>query len=380
VNLNTVFIDAMRNLKTHYLKTFIIVAVSLLLLLPQLALAQSTPNPKTDLNQALNITELKISMAESSLKVNPSLRTLAELAAALEDYLNNNCFGQLLSTLKYDGPPTDPNCISKMERLLSFYPNNPVAVCLRDGIAAPSCENAYNVQELRAFTSSDSAADPALKVGLSAQDEAKVKALSETLANVNRDYQSAQQVADKQKLMDDAAQLYDQLLSVTCKLYSLKLEQPQGAKDEPTEDPSIREVRERLLKIPPALRGDYQNQLLTQAEEELGRAASDKARQALILERIKVIQNPDNRQTLTAADKERIRIVLPRCKELIEQSAKILPHLPSPICHRQGWRSPQCVKAIEGWHRYRAKVAEESRKRGERNAVVATPAPIISSF
>lgn len=366
-----------------------IIAASLVMTLFVHADAEPTkaPSPpisavRADLNKALNVTDLKISMAESSLKLNPTLRSIAELSSALEAYLTSHCFGDVLRTLKYDGPPTHPTCIARMERLLEIYPQNPVAVCLRDGMSAQSCSNAYRSQSLKRFSGGSSIAeipDPALKVGLSAEDNNKLRALSETLRNVNNDYQRAQSDSDKQKYMDDATQLYDQILGITCRIVALKLEEPVDAKKEAVEDPSIRDAREKLLKVPPGLRADYQHKMLLEAESELARHQKDPARQKLIIERIKVINNPEQKTSLSAAGKLRSRVVLPSCFDYIEQSSKILPHFPSPTCHREGWYSPQCLEALGKWRIYRQQVAlEEAKRQGKQ--IAPTPNPIISSF
>jgi hypothetical protein len=348
--------------------------------------ASPSPKPtiaaKPDLNKALNVTDLKISMAESSLKLNPTLRSLAELSSALELYLTSHCFGDIFSTLKYDGPPTDPLCIARMERLLEIYPNNPVAVCLRDGMATQSCSDSYRNQTLRRFSggsSIDEVPDPALKVGLSAAENSKLKALSETLRNVNKDYQEATDDGDKQKHMDDATQLYDQILSTTCRIVALSLEETAAAKKEAEEDYTIREVRTKLLKVPPSLRADYQRQMLLDAESELARSRNDPVHQKIIVEKIKVINNPEQQSSLSTTGKIRVRVVLPSCFDYIEQCSKILPHFPSPICHREGWYSPQCLQALAKWRVYRQEVAQAEAKRSGKQ-VQPTPNPIISSF
>jgi hypothetical protein len=339
-----------------------------------------------DLRSALNINDLAISMAESSLKLNPSLRLIAELSNALEAYLTKNCYGNLLQTLQYQGTPTNPDCIARMERLLEVYPNNPVAVCLRDGIEAKSCADAYRNQRTEPFRDSYSSLeeipDPALKVGLSAADKAKIDALDETLRNVNDDYQNASTDDQKYKYMSDAALLYDQVLSVACKITALKLENPkkdENAEEEEREDVSIRDARERLLKLPPALRPDYQRKMLLDAEAELARAAQDKDAQRVILKKIEVINNPDNRKAVTAEGKLRVRIILPECDEYSKQSSEILPQFPSPTCHREGWYSPQCIGALRQWHTYRRKMQEAATKRAGK-ATTPTPHPVISAF
>jgi len=349
----------------------------------------------TDLRSALNINDLAISMAESSLKLNPSLRLVAELSSALEAYLTKNCFGNLLQTLQYEGPPTNPDCIARMERLFEVYPDNPVAVCLRDGIEAKSCADAYRNQRTEAFRNAYASLkeipDPALKVGLSAADTTKMRALEETLRNVNSDYQKATTDEQKYKYMTDATHLYDQVLSIACKISALKLEEPEsrGSEDgeegnksrtqEEYEDSSIREAREKLLKLPPGLRPDYQRKMLLEAEADLERAARDKEAQKVILKRIEVINNPDNRQAITAKGKLRVRIILPECDDYSRQSAKIMPQFPSPTCHREGWYSPMCVGALRQWHTYRRKMQDAADKRAGKDAA-PTPHPIISSF
>jgi hypothetical protein len=350
--------------------------------------APAAASPSTDLRSALNINDLAISMAESSLKLNPSLRLVAELSSALEAYLTKNCFGNLLQTLKYEGSPTNPDCIARMERLFEVYPNNPVAVCLRDGIEAKSCTDAYRNQRTEAFRDTYSSIteipDPALKVGLSAGDNEKLRALEQTLRNVNSDYQKAKTDEQKAKYLIDATQLYDQVLSIACKITALKLEDTRkedGEEEEEQkyEDPSIREAREKLLKLPAGLRPDYQRKMLQEAEADLERAANDKEAQKVILKRIEVINNPETHKVITAEGKLRVRIILPVCDDYSRQSAKLLPQFPSPTCHREGWYSPQCVGALRQWHTYRRKLQDTVDKRAGKE-VTPTPHPVISSF
>lgn len=355
-------------------------------------IAEETPTPastqvpsktrsQTDLHTALNVNDLSITMAESSMKMNPSLRALGELSSALETYLTKNCFGNLLQTLHYDGPPTDPNCIARMERLLEVYPSNPVAVCLRDGIAAETCAGAYKNQTLRSFanSSSDSNLDPALKVGLSAIDMKKLRALEDTLSHVNSDYQKASNDDEKQKFMDDASRLYDQLLSIACRVVVLKLEEPESSMRAQQEEPSVREARERLLALPAGLRSEYQRKMLLDAEAELAREAKNPLAQKIILKKIEAIQNPEKSSTLSASGKLRVRIVLPECEDYMKRASSILPNFPSPTCHREGWYSPNCIDAIKQWHAYHSRVREQAAKRAGKK-IAPTPNPLISSF
>jgi hypothetical protein len=333
------------------------------------------------LQKALSVTELKIEMAESSWKIKRTLRSLTELANALETYLNENCFGDILKTLSYSGPPTNPDCLARMDRLLDIYPDNPVATCLRDGIESQSCSDAYRGQSMKQFsasTSEEDAPDPALRVGLSAQDVQKLRAINETLGNINKDYQKASTDDEKQKHTDDAMHLYDQALSISCKIVALQLEEPTGGKKVDDEHSSIREIREKLLKIPPALRPEYQERLTTEAEEELAKAKGSPSDQKLILQKIEAIRNPEVDITPRTAGKLRYRVVLPQCYDLVGKASILVPNLPSPTCHRDGWQSPQCLVAVKKWHAYRGQIAERRRK--SQQQAQPTPGSQISSF
>jgi hypothetical protein len=354
------------------------------------ALSQETPKAtnsnQANLHDALNINDLAITMAESSFKVTPSLKKLSELVGALETSLTRNCYGSMLQTLSYSGTPTDPTCLAQMERLLDLYPNNPVAVCLRDGIDAQSCSDAYRGQSVELFKGAmaplEDIPDPALKVGLTAADREKLSALEETLKNVNKDYQKVRSDEDKYKYLIDAAQIHDRMLAVACKVAAVKLEEPASAKLQPstTEDFSIRDAREKLLKLPPALRPEYQRKMLLEAETELATKGKDKQAQQIILKRIAVINNPeDTRLTVSAAGKLRIRIILPSCDEYSQRATKAIPQFPSPTCHREGWHSPQCISALRQWHATRRKMQDSIAKHST-NTTPTAPPSIISSF
>ena len=343
---------------------------------------ESSGKKPTNQKNALNITDLKLEMAESTWKVRPSLRALTDLVNALEGHLNQNCFGDMLKTLVYSGPPTNPDCIAKMERLFDLYPSNPIATCLRDGIESQSCSDTYREQSMKQFSgnysSFDQIPDPALKVGLSVQDREKLKALNETLANLNTDYRGATTDADKQKLTENAMHLYDQALSIACKIVAVDLEDPESGAKKEEEDYSVRQIREKLLKIPPALRREYQDKLMTEAEEELAKAKDSEPKKKLAMQKISVIQNPQTEQGPTTAGKLRYIVVLPECYDLVGKASVLLPNLPSPTCHRDGWQSPQCLAALKKWRTYKAQVEEMKRRQEKLSA--PTPPSQISSF
>lgn len=338
-----------------------------------------TDNPVS----TLDVDDLKIAMAESSLQVNPSLRTTSELVSALESTISRSCFGDTLRTLTYEGSPTDPNCLAKMERLLRLYPASPVGICLRDGFQAESCVNAYQDQTFAPYRGGpelQDLQDPALKVGLSKRESAKISSLSSTLEDVNKRYQTAKTDSEKQSSINDATRLYDQLLGIACRVFAISLVNKPGASSEPeVEYGELREIRQKIMKLPPGLRAEHQERMLQKAEEELGQAKGDQTKRDFILKKIQVIQNPETKTVITTEGKIRVRVVLPECFELAQKAEKIIPNLPSPICHRVGWYSPQCVTAIQSWHTYRKQLDAQVRKTDPKYAT-PTPKPIISTF
>jgi hypothetical protein len=331
----------------------------------------------------LDVDDLKIAMAESSLQVNPSLRTTSDLASALESTISKSCFGDALRTLEYSGNPTDPNCVAKMERLLQLYPMSPVGICLRDGFEAESCGNAYQTQTFAPYgggSGSQSLQDPALKVGLAKRDRDKLSALSATLEDVNKRYQASKTASEKQSSIDDATRLYDQLLGIACRVSAVSLEDQPGSSSEPVaESGELVEIRQKIMKLPPGLRAEHQERMLQKAEEELGQAKDNKEKREFILKKIQVIQTPEIKTVISTEGKLRVRVVLPECFELVRKAENIIPNLPSPICHRVGWHSPQCVLAIKSWHAYRKQLEAQARKTDPKYAT-PTPKPIISTF
>jgi hypothetical protein len=374
---------------SRFLSSFTIVAIFLVSLTTAYGQADQGKNPQQSQGQTdrpvstLDVDDLKVAMAESSLQVNPSLRTTSELVSAIESTISRSCFGDTLRTLKYEGSPTDPICLGKMERLLTIYPESPIGLCLRDGFQAESCVNAYQNQIFAPYRGGpelQDLQDPALKVGLSKRESAKLSALSSTLEDVNKRYQAAKTDSEKQSSVDDATRLYDQLLGIACRVVAISLvDKPDASSAPEVENGELREIRLKIMKLPPGLRAEHQERMLQKAEEELGQAKGNQAKRDFILQKIKVIQNPETNTVVSTEGKLRVRVVLPECFELVQKAEKIIPNLPSPICHRVGWYSPQCVTAIKSWHAYRKQLDAQVRKTDPKYAT-PTPKPIISTF
>jgi hypothetical protein len=334
--------------------------------------------PPADLHQALNVNELKIEMAESQLKLRPSDKTTSELIAALEEFLNQNCFGELAKTLSYSGPPKDEQCISRMERLLQVNPDNPAALCLRDGLEAQSCKEAYRRQRLVPFTGNNMPdLDPALKVGASAYEKALLEKIQQDLAPLDVKWAAAKTDEEKKTIIEAALPSYERMMNTACRIVVLRVSRVKEDKKE--EAPEIKEARERLNKIPENLRAEYQEKMIADAEEQLAHVArnNDPVAIAKITALITAIRNPGTELApLTAENSERLRYVLPQCTDVLRAMKQRLGDFPAPLCHTDGWYSPQCISAIKA---YRAKVREEAEIK-KRKAAGEKPRDNIASF
>lgn len=346
--------------------------------------AQPTPKPSgkpaagTDISAAVGLNELKLEMAESRFKLSKSTKAINDLVNALEEYLNANCMGKLLQNLAYAGNPTDPPCIARMTQILEINPTNPAGICVRDGISAKSCIDAYQNQKVAPVYSGATAADvdPALKVGLSAAVNERIEKVEETLNEVNKKYQAATEPEEKRSLVNDAATLYDQALSMACRVTAVSLT-PLESSSTHSEPPEIAQARERLIQIPPAIRRDYQTDMEKKAIEEMNRSSTSEERKRELKELIKVINDPSGVSATQLANLQRTRLILERCAMLIDVAGQIVPDLPAVTCYREGWQTPQCIVALKKWRLL--KQQEHAVAKGTAATKVGTPS-MISQF
>lgn len=348
--------------------------------------AQTQPTPKpavkpaagSDISAAVGLNEIKLEMAESRFKLSKSTKAINDLVNALEEYLNANCMGKLLQNLSYAGNPTDPTCIARMTQILEINPTNPVGICVRDGISAKSCIDAYQSQKVAPVYSGTTAADvdPALKVGISAAVNERIEKVEETLNEVNKKYQAATEPEEKRSLINDAATLYDQALSMACKISAVSLT-PAESSSASSESTEISQARERLLQIPPAIRRDYQMDMERKAIEEMNKSSTTEERKRELKELLKVINDPSGVSTAELANLERTRLILERCAMLLDVAGQIVPDLPAVTCYREGWQTPKCIVALKKWRLL--KQHEHAVAKGTHATKVGTPS-MISTF
>lgn len=347
---------------------------------PSGAPSTQTQPSKSDLPQALGISELKLQMAESTYKLRPSVKTLSDLISSLEEVINSTCLAQLPRTLSFPGNPSDPECARLMARLLELHPENPVGLCLRDGIDATSCVTAYNQQVVVAYNPAehnDFLTDPSLRVGITRQEEQKISELSAELVNLNEKYlAAAANPGERQRLIDLATEVYDQALAIACRITSTAFILSNESFD-PASDPEVKEIREKLNPLPLSVREDHQGRLLQQAEEKLKTIKTGSAEWTRQQEVIKTIKRPEQDPVPSASSLQRTRIVLPPCAQFIQDAAAATQGFPAPTCHKDSWYSPQCIRALKNWRTI--KLQRKATAVGT-PGVPAKPTSIISTF
>ena len=342
--------------------------------------SQSTPVPQKadNISRAVGLNELKIEMAETRLKLVKDPKIISDLASALEEYLNTTCMAKLPQTLSYAGNPSDPTCIARVQQLLELNPGNPVAICVQEGIAAKPCIDAYQKQTIVIIypSSKGDDLDPALKVGLSAVTMDRIAKVEESLQSVNTKYQQTLTPDEKRELLNDAATLYDQILNMACKVSAVGLV-PGKDEGSSSESEEISQARERLLQIPPGIRGDYQREMAAKAEKELADPQTSTDRLGQLKELIAVIKDPEGLSKRQTANLKRTRYILSKCAETLNLATKIVPDLPSITCFHQGWYTPQCTYAMKKW---RMQKQQEANKTSGTPAASGTKPSMITRF
>lgn len=347
---------------------------------------QSTPAPapreKTssqgNISAAVGLNELKIEMAQTRYKLSKNPKALNDLVNALEEYLNAACLGKVLQTLTYNGNPTDPVCIERMNLLFEAQPKNPVATCVRDGMAAKSCVEAFQNQVVEAVYSGSEreGIDPALKVGLSAATIERIGKIEASLAEINSKYQAASEPEEKRALINDATNLYDQALGMACRVSSVSI--TAGSSSSGSGEPlEFTQTRERLLQIPSAIRKDYQVEMENRVRNEMKKSTTTEKRKEELNELLKIIKDPSQPSSYQLSSLQRTRLILDTCENLLNVAQRIVPELPAITCYREGWYTPQCLASLKAWRA--SKQRESAAAKGTPANKVGTPS-VISTF
>ncbi|MCB0317476.1 MAG: hypothetical protein KDD56_01880 [Bdellovibrionales bacterium] len=106
----------------------------------------SNVNKKPLTRTELRKWELEIADHTYSFEKNPD--NVSEVLNSLENYAQLICMPKLYLKLSYTQEDLQPQCNDLIDRLFSINPNNPTAICIRDGLEASSCQEAFSNQSI----------------------------------------------------------------------------------------------------------------------------------------------------------------------------------------------------------------------------------------
>lgn len=118
---------------------------------PQPDAGQPGPGPRGSNapNQRLPVPDylmLSLEMSEALYDKTPNDENLRSMLTDLEQVLTKGCFRDMSSTLNFAGGSSVAECNRIVAKILRFDPQNPVAICVRDGIDAPACQETSAAQ------------------------------------------------------------------------------------------------------------------------------------------------------------------------------------------------------------------------------------------
>ena len=281
--------------------------------------------------------KLKLDMALSSFRLNPDVRTRNMVIDAYQALVIRDCYSQVYKNLTYV-PPGSLQCQSLVTRLLQFEPQNPLAICARDGFDAVGCRTAYRGQTFRSFSerSADTELDQVLDLK---RNEQEFNEIQNRISNLRSDFEIHQDLESRKKLIDTM----EQGIEKACRSIT------EGPADEITDG---RELLKKYPELERIVRG-----------EESGRSSS----QGSLINMIEPTIPEGSEPTPTPIDKPyagllrdlapqsepttvqttRYRNASPVCYSFVTQLLEFEPLHPRATCLRDGPYSPGCLIAVK---------------------------------
>ncbi len=286
----------------------------------------ATPLPQSSAEQAQSkssdILELHALLSEKIYRTKNTPENRIKYIEALERRVGPLCMPHLTRDLIYTGMSKTEECSDWIEKILDLDPENPSAICARDGIDSRSCRTAYSKVQVGTYdpteyiNSSDpmEAVEAKIAVSRNASEISTIEAQLEKLTFERPKGDQVEILREKRKV------LYNQLLALACTSIRLSITTSSTPPGEPG--------------------SSKKNLIISDAELESFGIPST------------TLNNPGPAARYTIHK----RLLIPRCDRAIKLALNAFPELPSPLCQKFGYYSPQCVEA---------KRAEKSAKRTE---------------
>jgi hypothetical protein len=266
--------------------------------------------------------ELRIQMAESGYDLRKTPENFSTMVIAYEDMVSTLCMPELNESLAHAGNPSDPNCLRYLDKLLALFADDPVGVCARDGIDSPKCVELFSMQQIEAFSfygTTDMLHSNPLELDLKLakdEDQPQVDALRIKLDQAASAYSQDKSAANRKVYVES---MY-RLLGLQCRIVRTAIES-----------------RPRKDVMAQVHIGDKGKQKQGGPDPLLG-YINDKLGTKKVAPTVTPTPLPDKIQV-------RVRYLSSDCLTSIAQQSTTEPSFAAPICNRDGFIAPVCVKA-----------------------------------
>ncbi len=289
----------------------------------------------------------ELTIAKKSYGVSQNLRTTSDLITVLSKSIELLCLRDLMRTLTYYPPPTNPACLKALTMMKQIDAENPLVICAEQGFDAPDCAAAFETQETTPSIPNEITSE-FLKVHadqseyVQFQDDLTVKLQNERaqkgLANLRKladqakgNYNASMSSGNKDGKAAEFKARYEyllgQYLQLSCVQYRIVVFPKEVLSTVRRNDPSYQASGSR--------RGNSLEELL----------AKGPFSEKVVAEKQKKITN-------------RFRLISQNCESNLIAVNNELATLAAIPCQRFGIASPACIQA--------RKVSEQANARGPR--------------
>ena len=298
---------------------------------PSSSEASSTPSSPRP-SKPMEMTALRLSMAESAFALDPSLENRANLILARERLVEDTCMPRLTQTLQHLGMNSLPEpqraaCRKELFGVFALDGASPVGFCARDGIDSPNCLAAYKNQVSGSYGGgyqAPSSPEP-LRPGQkpTAQD---------TVALLYQEVRQRISVLQDHESIDARLairNIFARLLTLNCAVVRLSLQEL------PPQDSLAVANRDSVLGQPldPNVPIERYVDVLVQGARAKATPTGSASKET---EETPKEGPPFFRNRLTSD----------ACQFYAQEGLRFEPGLASALCHREGFSSPACISAL----------------------------------
>ncbi len=320
--------------------------------------ASLTPSRGNKIEMAL----LAVEMAESSYKIHRDVKSKASLLSSYERIIPLICMPEIFRTLDYQGNPSDQECIDFLTKMFTLQPQNPVAVCAKEGVESPDCGDAYVGQEIKILSESGTSGgrggsnvDALLDAELyDSKTSPKVEALERQASDLKDAYEQAKSPQNREKLVAT----YNALARLACDQTKTVFEAGPSQKDAQ----EIERGKKLNKKVEDIMFGGRRTE--PTPTPLVTAAPSDGPLGSLV----------EKHTPTPAADDVLLRRVVymsAACARTIELVKQFNPRMAIVVCNQEGFYSPGCIQALRRDREEAAKAREAILKEKSHAAATA---------